>query len=75
MSGKCTEETTNQTSIDGRTIDEFHRSISRLKLVGWLLVPEAILRQCLDHMAGHLTNQKATQYLRPRSRFQGRCSG
>ena len=38
------QETTNQTSIDGRTIDEFHRSISRLKLVGWLLVPEAILR-------------------------------
>ena len=44
MSGKFTEETTNQTSIDGRTIDKFHRSISRLKLVGWLLVPEAILR-------------------------------
>ena len=44
MSGKCTEETTYQTSIDGRTIDEFHRSISRPKLAGWLLVPEAIFR-------------------------------
>lgn len=44
MSGKCTEETTYRTSIDGRTIDEFHRSISRPKLAGWLLVPEAIFR-------------------------------